>query len=97
LLGVYLIGNQRRAFMVVADTLHVTAEILGIDHEKIAQDIGVVLPLFAHAAVLHVQGDALEESYVALFPFPRLDRLEDLDRVIEAELAGVALGAHAVL
>ena len=61
------------------------------------KDVGVVLALLAHAAVLHVHGDPLELRHMLSRALARLDRLEDLDGIVDAELAGMALGAHAVL
>jgi hypothetical protein len=95
--GIDLVPGELPALVIGAHTLYVPLEVIGAVGKKSGQDIGVVLAFLAHAAVLHLYGNTFELGSVLFLALPGLDRFEDLDSVKDAELAGMALGAHAVL
>src|SRR5574341_994522 len=92
-----LVADEIFAFAARADAFNMPVKLRGMGIEEGSQDVGVVLALLAHAPVLDINGDAPELCDVLLLALPGLDRLEDFHGVIDAQLAGMALRAHAVL
>jgi hypothetical protein len=85
------------AFMDRAYTFNMTVEFLLMIFEKCRKNICVVLAFLAHAAVFDVHGDPLKLGSVLRSAFTRLNQFKNLDGIVDAELAGMTLGTHAVL
>jgi len=92
-----VIGDEFCAFVDGADSLYMPFKKRGMLAQECGQDVGVVLALLAHAAVLHINSDPPEQRDMLFISLAGLDHLKDLDRIVNTKLAGMTFGAHAVL
>ncbi len=97
LVGIDFVANEIAAFHARAHTLDVAIKVLGMFLQKSTQNVGVILAFLAHTAILYIQRYSLKLGNMFRSAFAGLYQFENLDGVINAEFAGMALGAHAVL